>query len=99
MVNNKKMSPEVLIYIQSMKKFFNTNIEAKKYFDLEGNEEKFFEYIAQMSQKNFEEEGEPELTVLQFEELRNKISKYPAEDNQIMGVFVSFGNLGYMSLN
>lgn len=97
MTELKKMSPEVLIYVQSIKKFFNTNIEAQKYFDLEGNEEKFFEYITEMSQKNFEEDGEPELTILQFEELRSKISKYP--ENEITGVFVSFGNLGYMSLN
>lgn len=99
MTELKKMSPEVLIYVQSIKKFFNTNVEAQKYFDLEGNEEKFFEYVGEMSQRNFEEDGEPELTVLQFEELRHKISKFPVEENQITGVFISFGNLGYMSLN
>ena len=35
------MSPEVLIYIQSVKNYFKTNNEAKDYF-LNGNDEELF---------------------------------------------------------
>lgn len=92
------MSPEVLIYVQSIKRFFMSNAEAQTYFGIKGNEEKFFQHITEMSQKNFEENGEPELTPYQFEDIKRKISK--SEDgNEIMSVFISFGNLGHLSLN
>jgi len=47
------MSPEVLIYIQSVKNYFKTNNEAKDYF-LNGNDEElFFKHLSEISQKNF----------------------------------------------
>lgn len=99
MTGVRKMSPEVLIYVQSIKRFFMSNSEAQTYFDIQGNEEKFFQYITEISQKNFEENGEPELTPFQFEDIKRRISKSDNEANEIIGVFISFGNLGHISLN
>lgn len=94
------MSPDVLIYIQSIKKFFTENVTAQKYFDIEGNEEKFYNNVSEVSQKNYEENGDPELSVEQFEELRNLISTNPEEGTIVTrAAFINIGNLGYMSLN
>jgi hypothetical protein len=93
------MSPEVLIYVQSIKHFFKNNFEARKYFNIKDINDEFFDYITKMSQKNFEENGEPELSVLQFEELKRRISKITENHDEITGVFIALGNLGYISLN
>lgn len=102
MTELKKMPPEVLIYLQSLRKFFKTHDEAPKYFGFEGNEgmeEKFFEYIGEMSFQNFEEDGEPQLTVFQLEEIRRKISAPNEKTIEVTGVLISLGNFGTMSLN
>lgn len=99
MVKLHKMSPEVLIYIQSIKKYFSSHSDAQEYFKVEGNEEAFFEQMGEMSQKNFEEHGEPQLTLDQFEEIRYAITKFVGKRDEITGVFISLGNLGYVSLN
>jgi hypothetical protein len=100
MVNLKKMSPDVLIYIQSIKQFFSANSAAQKYFDLEeGNEKQFFDNVSEISQKNYDENGEPELSVEQFEELRRKISDSTKTESEITASFMTLGNLGHISLN
>ena len=64
------MSPEVLIYIQSVKNYFKTNNEARDYF-LNGNDEElFFKHLSEISQKNFDKNGEVMLDKNQFELLR-----------------------------
>ena len=83
----ENMSPEVLIYIQTVKKFFISNEESKHYFLDNCDEELFFKYLEDISQKNFEKNGEPMLSEVQFELLRKTtkviaISKkeYPQEE-------------------
>jgi uncharacterized protein (UPF0305 family) len=95
----KKMSSEVLIYVQNLRRYFETNTEAQKYFETIGNEELFFNYISEMSQKNFDENDEPQLTLEQFEEVRRKITKFAGKKDEITGIFISLGDLGYVSLN
>ena len=63
-------SNEVLIYIQTLKNFLKTNKEANIYFLSNVNEEEFFNNLSKISQNNFEKNGEPNLTVEQFEFLR-----------------------------
>lgn len=97
-----KMSPEVLIYVQTVKNFINNNDDAKKHFAIQGNEEKFFQFVGELSQKNFEENGEPELTIFQLEEIRQKIIDIKEKSGEILtgiGIFISIGDLGYISLN
>ncbi len=95
-----KISPEVLIYVQSIKQYFNNNKDAQKYFEIEdGKEQEFYDYISKISQQNFETNGEPELTEEQFEEARHEIYKTSYNTEIATGVFISIGNLGYISLN
>ena len=67
------LSPEVLIYIQTVKNYFNTNKEAHDYFLSNSDEILFFEHLAEISQKNYEKEGEVMLNKEQFDLLRKTI--------------------------
>ena len=90
------MSPEVLIYIQNIKSYFTTNVEAQEYFNIVGNEETFFNHLSDISQKNFEEHGEPQLSLEQFEDLRQKTH---GSNKEFKGLFISLGEYGYVSYN
>lgn len=89
------MSPEVLIYIQTVKQFLEKNVESKRYFLEDSDEEIFFKYLEEVAQKNFDSKGEPMLNEVQFEILKRTaraitISKktFPKEetDNIFMDV-------------
>lgn len=93
----EKMSPEVLIYLQTVKKFIKSSDVTRKYFQIGNNEELFFESLAEISQKNFEENGEPQLSLEQFETLRKKYRSN--KEIVLIGMFVSLGEYGDVSLN
>ena len=80
----EKLSPDVLIYIQNVRKYFTRNEETREYFGIDTNGEEFFEKVIELSQKNFEETGAPELSVEQFEEVKIEASKQDA----MIGVFM-----------
>jgi hypothetical protein len=65
--------PEVLIYIQTVKNFFKNNEGTREYFLSQVDEETFFRYLGNISQKNFEEHGEVMLSEAQFELLRKTL--------------------------
>ena len=65
-----KLSPEVLIYVQSVKNYFQKNKEAREYFISNADEEQFFKHLSEISQKNFDKNGEVMLDKAQFELLR-----------------------------
>ena len=65
-----KLSPEVLIYVQSVKNYFQKNSEAREYFIANSDEEQFFKHLSEISQKNFNKNGEVMLDKTQFELLR-----------------------------
>lgn len=67
------LSPEVLIYIQSVKSYFEINKEASEYFLSESNEELFYKHLTEIAQKNFSKSGEAILNREQFELLRKTI--------------------------
>jgi len=90
------MSPDVLIYIQNLKHYLSTNETANMFFNIKGKEEKFFEYLTEISEKNFQEHGEPNLSLDQFEEIRKKIHGHR---NEAIGLFLSLGEYGYISFN
>ena len=90
----ENLPPEVLIYIQNVRKFFTTNEETKEYFQIDIYGDKFFEEVIDLSHKNFEENGAPELTAEQFEEIRRKVF-----DDVMLDVFISMDNFGLISLN
>jgi hypothetical protein len=105
------LSPEVLIYVQSVKNYFATNKEASEYFLNGTNEELFFKHLSEIAQKNFTKLGESMLNRDQFELLRktilaiNVIEKkveIKSEDfNYDNGVFIElpFPNFGLICLN
>jgi hypothetical protein len=105
------LSPEVLIYVQSVKNYFATNKEAGEYFLSGTNEELFFKHLSEIAQKNFTKSGESMLNRDQFELLRktilaiNVIEKkveIKSEDfNYDNGVFIElpFSNFGLICLN
>jgi len=68
-----ELSPEVLIYVQSVKNYFDTNKEASEYFLNGTNEELFFKHLTEIAQKNFTKSGESMLNRNQFELLRKTI--------------------------
>ena len=99
MVNTHRMAPEVLIYVQNLKRYFDKNKEDQDYFTGNADKELFFNQLLEMAEKNFEESGEPNLTIGQFEELRKNQTPDEEIKNEIVGLFISFGDFGRMSLN
>ena len=93
------MAPEVLIYVQNLKQYFNSHKEDQNYFTGNKDAELFFKQLTEMAQKNFEENGEPHLAVVQFEELRKNQTPEDEKKNEIIGLFISYGIFGRMSLN
>jgi hypothetical protein len=98
------LSPEVLIYIQSVKNFLNSDENTKNYF-INGDETFFYHHLSEIAQKNFETNGEPRLTINQFELLRKTMyiiynvmekdfSKNPEEN-----LFIDYQQFGKFCLN
>jgi hypothetical protein len=108
------ISPEVLIYLQTVRNYFETNIDAKSYFLSNSNEELFYKHMTEIAQKNFEKNGDATLDREQFELLRRTIAAISVtttiikrveiknEDfNYDNGVFIGlpFPNFGTICLN
>ena len=64
------MDTEILVYLQRVKNYLNTNQEANKYFIGDSDVDEFYNQLTIVSEKNFETNGQPELTKEQFELLR-----------------------------
>ena len=109
-----KISPEVLIYLQSVKNYFETNLEAKEFFLSDSNEELFYKHMTEIAQKNFEKNGTATLDREQFELLRKTIAaitimsktkfkngvEFKKEDfDYDNGIFIGFSNFGSICLN
>jgi len=99
MTKPRKKPTEVLTYLQNLRKYFETNDTAQMYFLISGNEEPFFKDMEELAMKNFEETGEPALSIEQFEEVRKKISTNSEKKNSPIGLFISLGDMGRISLN
>ena len=93
------MYPDVLIYIQSVKNFFEKNEETKNYFIRHTDEEIFFQKLTKISQKNFEEKGDPMLTQEEFEELKNTLQKNELKEDIHSKIHMKLGNFGTICLN
>ncbi len=93
-----KYSPEVLIYLNQVKEFLQKNKEADEYLVGAMDREEFFEKVLELSQTNFEKNGETMLTKEQFEEIRETAKKTKPQDYP-NGVFMEIPNFGMISLN
>lgn len=87
---------EVLIYLQKIKTYLESNNEALLYFVGDGDLGEFLKTITEISMENFEKKGEPELTIEQFESVRSKKS---FGDVSLQTTFISYGDFGLFSLN
>jgi uncharacterized protein YkuJ len=99
-----ELSPEVLIYVQNVRKYFATNEEARNYFIANSDEEVFFKHLSEISQKNFEKDGEVMLNKEQFELLRKtvlaiEVIKDEETINQEDLIFVDIRGFGKICLN
>jgi hypothetical protein len=107
------VSPEVLIYLQTVKNYFETNSETKSYFLSNSNEELFYKHMTEIAQKNYEKNGDATLDREQFELLRrtvaaisvttttNRVEIKDEDFNYDNGVFIGlpFPNFGTICLN
>lgn len=64
---------DITIYINNIKEFLNKNKEAAKYFYGDLGEDLFYEKVRIFATENYKEIGTPELSIKQFEEVRQAI--------------------------
>jgi len=75
--------PDILIYIQTVKKYLESNKNTKDYFLSDVDEDLFFQNLGQIAQINFEKNGEPQLSKEQFEVLRISLQIFKQIDEEI----------------
>jgi hypothetical protein len=68
-------SAEVLMYIQKVKLYLATNVEAREYFLGKGSEDIFLKHLGEIAQKNFDKQQDATLNKEQCERIR--VAKYP----------------------
>ena len=106
----KKLSAEVLMYIQNVRNYFQINKEAREYFLQDSDEKLFFEHMTEIAQKNYDKNGEAILDRDQFELLRvtviNLLLQSTSNTNQKQqdvkikdNIFIELSNFGFICLN
>jgi hypothetical protein len=104
------LSPEVLTYLQTVKNYLKKNDEARTYFLHGVDEEKFFDHLTEIAQKNFNQLGEPMLNKEQFDLLRKTMKAISIVDKSITeleeetpdpekNIFVDYRGFGKICLN
>ena len=104
----EEFSPEVFIYLQTVKNYLKTNLEARNYFLGDSDEELFYQHLCEISQKNYEKNGEVMLNKEQFELLRTTVKvvtiakkdipEEPKKDTE-ENIFLDLGDFGKICLN
>jgi hypothetical protein len=104
----EEFSPEVFIYLQTVKNYLKTNLEARNYFLGDSDEELFYQHLCEISQKNYEKNGEVMLNKEQFELLRTTVKvvttakkDIPEEPKKDIeeNIFLDLGDFGKICLN
>lgn len=93
------MSPEVLIYVQKLKTYFENNIEAKEYFLTDSDEEFFYTQLQTISNKNFIKNGDPQLSMDQLELIRRMSIVVNTSKNRIQNLYMDMGEFGKIWYN
>lgn len=104
-----ELSPEVLIYIQTVKNYLKTNEEARNYFLTGVDEDLFFQHLGEISQKNLDDNGEVMLNQTQFELLKKTLivleiatKEFEPEETPISNednIFIDMRGYGKICLN
>ena len=77
---------EILIYINQVKKFLESNKDAKIFFLSDIDPDIFFDKVSEISEKNFEETGEPQLTIEQYQKIKNSFHQKKKPVLSIWGI-------------
>ena len=95
------MIPEVLMYIQSLKIYFEKNKDVRDYFIGKSDEELFFQHLIEISEKNYKTNNDPMLNEIQFELLKKTISALTISKKEFIedDVFVEVKDFGFYCLN
>lgn len=104
------LSPEVLTYLQTVKNYMKKNDETRRYFLNGVDEEMFYEHLLEISQKNFEQLGEPMLNKEQFDLLRKTMKAISIvnksveelddiEEDPEKNIFIDYRGIGKICLN
>jgi hypothetical protein len=97
------MDSEVLVYIQKIKNFLNTNDSARDYFIGNSDVDEFYKQLSIISEKNYETNGQPELSKEQFELLRITLEVVSISQQKMFitddGLFMVYENYPPISLN
>lgn len=64
------MDSEVVVYLSKLRKYFESNKEARDYLMSDLSEEVFMDRVTEVAEKNFIEKGDPMLSMAQFEFIR-----------------------------
>jgi len=64
---------DVTIYVSNIRAFLDKNTDAAKYFFGNMGQDLFYEVVTIFATQNYEERGDPALTMEQFEEIRHAI--------------------------
>mgnify|MGYP000891859892 FL=1 len=96
-------SAEVLMYVQKVKLYLATNVEAREYFLGKGSEDIFLKHLGEIAQKNFDKQQDATLNKEQFELLRRTILVLEiAESKPITNednIFIDMRGYGKICLN
>jgi len=68
-----RIHPDILVYIQKVRNYFDANEDAKKYFKIDEDEKLFYDLLIEISKNNYDRNNEPMLTIEQFEKLRMEL--------------------------
>ena len=93
------MDPQLLIYINKLKKYLETNRDARQYFLGKIDEDLFFQYLTDIAEKNLNTNGNPTLTMKQFELLKKTLTaKLISETNYAIEPFIHIDNREYCKI-
>jgi hypothetical protein len=97
------MSPEVLIYIQKVKNYFENDQDAHNYFLMGIDEQKFFEELSKLASINITKKGDPSLTHDQFELVKTLCESTKLLENKnrtdLSTIYLDLGNFGKIYMN
>lgn len=74
------MNPEVLIYLQQIKRYIENNPSAKDYFIGDSQENVFYEKLKEISLINFKNTDDPKLNKDQLESIRLSLLQPTTQD-------------------
>jgi hypothetical protein len=80
-------APDVIIYINKLRQFINSNERAKKDLVGQSDIEAWIQECLRVATDNFKKSGDPVLSKNQFTSIREEINKVPTQEFQATAQF------------